>query len=77
MGTMNKMLQHAIDEIARLPDEEQTSIAALILDELADERRWQEQFSRSSTRLSAIVAGVRDEIRKGDVEPFDPGSKLE
>ncbi len=37
---MTKMLEQALSEVKKLPESEQDAIALLILDELADERRW-------------------------------------
>jgi hypothetical protein len=65
---MTQLLEQALTEIGKLPDEEQDAIASLILDELADERRWQEKFSYSQGQLARLAAKVREEIRAGRVE---------
>ncbi len=64
---MTHLMQQAVDEVKKLPDPEQDAIAAMILDELADERRWQESFARSADQLSGLAAKVRDDIRAGRV----------
>ena len=46
---------------------EQDAIAVLILEELADERRWDEAFARSQEPLAQLVAKVREDIRAGHV----------
>ena len=42
---MTRLLDQVLTELKKLPESEQDAIATLILDELADERRWQEQFA--------------------------------
>ena len=39
----------------------------MILDELADEERWDEAFARSRDQLAKLTAQARDEIRAGRV----------
>jgi hypothetical protein len=64
---MTHLLQTAPDEVKKLPEPEQDAIATIILDELADERRWQESFARSADQLAGLAAKVRDDIRAGRV----------
>jgi hypothetical protein len=47
---MTQLLEQALNEVKKLPVPEQDAIASLILDELADERRWQESFAREGAR---------------------------
>ena len=56
---MSPMLDQAMAEARKLPDEEQDSIAALILDEIADDRRWEESLARSPDKLAALAARER------------------
>jgi hypothetical protein len=62
---MTQLLEQALTEVKKLPETEQNAIATLILDELADERRWQESFARSQDQLSRVAAKVREDIRCG------------
>jgi hypothetical protein len=62
---MSQLLEQALTEVRKLPEPEQDAIASLILDELADERRWQEGFARSQDQLASLAAKVREEIRAG------------
>jgi hypothetical protein len=48
---MTELLEKAIQEVSRLPAEEQDAIAAVLLRELAAERRWAEFFARSEGLL--------------------------
>jgi hypothetical protein len=65
---MTQLLQEAIAEIQKLPDSEQDAIATLILQEIADERRWDEAFARSQDQLARLTAKVREDIRAGRVK---------
>ena len=61
------LFQQAMAEVNRLPKDQQNAIAALILDELEDERRWDQSFASSQDQLSSLAAKARDDIRKGRV----------
>ncbi len=62
---MTELLEQALTEVNKLPAAEQDAIATLILDELADEGRWQESFARSQDQLARLATKVRDDIRAG------------
>ena len=64
---MTQLLEKALAEVTRLPDPDQDAIAALILDELADERQWDEAFARSQEELGRLADRVRQDIRAGRV----------
>jgi hypothetical protein len=64
---MTQLLEQALDEIRKLPAPEQDAIAAMILEELADERRWDEAFARSQEPLTRLAAKVREDVRAGRV----------
>jgi hypothetical protein len=64
---MTQLLEQAIAEARKLPAPEQDALAALILEELADERRWEEAFARSQEPLARLAAKVREDIRAGRV----------
>ncbi|HTQ39274.1 MAG TPA: hypothetical protein VMJ32_09610 [Pirellulales bacterium] len=64
---MTTLLQEAIDAMAKLPPDDQDALAALILQEIADEQRWQESFSRSPDALAKLAEEARKEIRSGRV----------
>ena len=65
---MTQLLQRAIKEIQDLPETEQDAIASIILDELADEKLWDETFARSQDKLSRMAEKVRADIRAGKVK---------
>lgn len=65
---MTQLLQKAIEEIQKLPASDQEAIASLILEEIADERRWEESFARSQAQLGRLAEKVREDIRAGRVQ---------
>ena len=64
---MTHLLEQAIAQLNKLPDSDQDAIASLILDELANEHRWQESFARSQDQLALLAERARTEIREGRV----------
>ena len=59
------MLEQAVAEARKLPDAEQDAIAALILEEIADERRWEEALARAPGKLAALAARAEEQVRAG------------
>jgi hypothetical protein len=69
---MNALLQKALAEVVRLPDEEQETIATLILDAIAAERGWDERFAKTQDQLGALALSARSEVTRGNVASGDP-----
>ncbi|HEX8682447.1 MAG TPA: hypothetical protein VF707_09045 [Ardenticatenaceae bacterium] len=64
---MTQLLERAWAEVSKLPPEEQDAIAAIILEELEDEQRWDKTFAASQDKLSQLAGKVREDIRAGRV----------
>lgn len=58
--------------MAQLPETDQDAIAALILEELEDERKWQQSFAQSPDALAQLAAEALAEHRAGRTLPLDP-----
>lgn len=69
---MTKLLEKAFEEAARLPEKEQDSLAQVLLDELASDRRWDELFAKSHDLLSELAAEALADHRAGRTEVLDP-----
>ncbi len=69
---MTRLLEQAIARVQQLSDSEQDAIAALILEELEDERRWDEAFARSADVLAKLAEEAEEEDRAGLSEELDP-----
>ena len=52
-------------EVQKLPDDGQDAIAAMILEEIADDRRWDDAFAPSQDQLGRLANRVREDIRAG------------
>lgn len=72
---MNKMLERALAEIEKLPEDEQEAIACVILDEIEAEKGWDERFARSQDRLADLARRAGDRITEGKTAPFDPSDR--
>jgi len=67
---MNKMLERAIAEAARLPDDEQETIARLMLEEMEAERGWDERFAKSESKLAELARRAREQHARGETTPL-------
>jgi hypothetical protein len=66
--TMTQLLQQALAQLQKLSPAEQDALAALILEEIADEQRWDEAFARSQGQLARLAAKVHADIAAGRVK---------
>ena len=73
---MTKRLEQAFSEAAKLPPEEQEAFAAILLEELASERRWAEAFAKSPATLSRLAAQALKEHRAGRTRPLQSDDDL-
>ena len=71
---MSELLEHAVEKVRKLPDAEQDAIAAIILEELEDEDRWEQTFAKSQDALAKLAAEAIEEDRKGETKELDPDS---
>ncbi|MSR56521.1 MAG: hypothetical protein EXS05_02470 [Planctomycetaceae bacterium] len=62
---MSPLLDQAVAEARKLPVAEQDAIAALILEEIEDDRRWEESLARSPGKLAALTARADEQVRAG------------
>ena len=69
---MTELLQQAIAELKKLPREQQNAIASMILEEIEDERLWDEAFSRSPDILAKLAASAMAEYHAGETQELDP-----
>ena len=68
---MTKRLEEVFEEVTKLPNEEQDALAAIILEELASERRWGKAFAKSQDKLARLADEAVAEFRAGKTEPLD------
>lgn len=69
---MTELLERAITRLKTLSASEQDAIAAMILEELEDEVKWDEAFARSHDALAKLAAEAMVEHRAGKTQELNP-----
>ena len=69
---MTKLLEEAFAEALKLPDQEQDALAAIILEELASERCWDQAFVDSAHLLAQLADQALAEHQAGKTQVLDP-----
>lgn len=69
---MTKLLEQAIERVKILSETDQDAIAALILEELEDETRWDQTFYQSQNALAQLAEAALTEDRAGKTQELDP-----
>jgi len=64
---MSELLDQAFAEASKLPEDEQDELGALLLEEIRNERRWQQAFAQSQDILARLAKEAAEERRRGDV----------
>ena len=67
---MTKLLEKALQEVAKLPAAEQDAMAAIVLEELASERRWADAFAKSQDQLAKLAQEALAEYNAGRTKPL-------
>ena len=65
---MTRLLEKVLAEVYKLPPEKQDTIAAVILEELEDERLWDKVFAESQDKLAQLARKVRTDIKADRVQ---------
>ena len=65
---MTHLLEKVLTEVYKLPPEKQDAIAAIILEELEDERQWDKAFGESQDKLAQLARKVRADIKAGRIK---------
>ena len=68
---MTKLLKQILEQASRLPDEDQDSLAAILIEEMADEARWARAFERSQGALEKLAQEALEEFRRGETTPLE------
>jgi len=69
---VTELLERAIARLQTLSENEQNAIASIILEEIEDERLWDESFSRSPNVLAGLAASAMAEYHAGETQELDP-----
>jgi len=71
---MTKLLEKAFEVASKLPPAEQDEVAALLLDEIASEQRWDEAFAKSQDVLSSLAKEALASYSAGKTTPLNRDS---
>jgi hypothetical protein len=66
---MTKLLEKALEEVAKLPASEQDAVAAILLEEVASEKRRAESFAKSQDMLAKLAEQALAEYNAGRAKP--------
>jgi hypothetical protein len=66
-----KSLEQAFQEAAKLPEDEQESVAQQIM-ELLSEHEWQKRFEATKPQLRKLAQEARRDRQEGRTEELDP-----
>jgi hypothetical protein len=67
---MTKLLERAIEQVSKLPADEQDAVATIVLEELASEKRWSESFAKSQDALAKMAEQALAEYDAGRTKPL-------
>ena len=67
---MTKLMEKALGAVSRLPDTEQDAVAAIVLEEIADEERWSALFAKSQDVLARMAGEALAEHAAGRTKPL-------
>lgn len=69
---MTQLLAKAFDEAAKLPEQEQDSLANWLLAEVLSDLRWKKSFAASEDLMAEMAAAALAEHRAGQTHELDP-----
>jgi hypothetical protein len=64
---VTRLLEQAMAVALKLSEADQDALAAIILDELAVDRRWQQSFAQTQDALARLAQQAREQVRVGEV----------
>lgn len=68
---MTQALSDAMASAAKLPEEEQNALAAILLEEMASEERWSALFSDSPTLLERLASEALQDKEQNNLQPIE------
>jgi hypothetical protein len=68
---MTNSLQEAFKQASSLPEEQQEVLAAIVLEEIAAEKQWEEAFAGSQDALAKLANEALEEDGRGETEDLD------
>ena len=69
---MTELLKKAFDVVSELSEDEQNEVAEWLLNELATEKQWENQFSETGETLARLAREALREHERGETQILDP-----
>jgi len=66
-----QLLERAFAEAAKLPDRDQDALAALVMEELESEKKWDDAFANSQDMLAQMAEQALVEHKESATRPLD------
>ncbi len=66
-----QLLAQAFAEAAKLSDDEQNSLAAVVMEELEATKKWDDAFAGSQELLARMAEQALAEHQRGETRPLD------
>ena len=73
---MTKLLERAISEVSKLPEEEQDALASVIMEEMVAGKQWTRSFSNSQDFVEEMVEEAEKEYEAGETRDLQWESPL-
>lgn len=70
---MTSLLKKAFERASKLSEHEQDVLAAMLLNEIESEKRWDEAFARSKHQLASLAREAIAEDDRGETRPLEEG----
>ena len=67
---MTKLLEKAFEKASNLPQKKQNVIAAIVLEEIDTESKWDKLFINSQDKLALLADEALKEFKAGKTKPF-------
>ena len=67
---MTKLLEDTLAAVAKLPEDQQNAIAALVVEEMASEKRWSELFAGTQDKLAQLSDEALRDWQSGKTKPL-------
>ena len=67
---MTMLLEKAFDEAKKLSSNDQDALAAIIMEEMIAERKWDDAFARSEDKLASLADEALNEMHEGKTKPL-------
>jgi hypothetical protein len=66
-----QLLERAFAEAAKLPDRDQDALAALVMEVLESDKKWDDAFANSQDMLAQMAEQALAEHKKGETRPLN------